>query len=322
MSMLKYVVSVASLRVVLAANSTQLRGVSTKAMPNLTSTGISSSMAGESGLSASLTLLKGGVAAMTDNDTSNMADDITATAKVVNVMNNTTSDMADETAAKAEDSEVLNVTVTTVKDGQWSQYFGDSFFGRDGPAKICPGRSYITKWTSHASSGFSSGVHKIGHVECSNGKRLSCCDGGDKPFQTTDVFERRRGFTSVQGAHSFWGFKFCFNGRCAGKVNDKSFNYRCPSGTVLAGYKTKSSLFDLRAIQFFCRRRGYGGGGGDRRCGVLRPLPRWMCPRDPYDLAPCFRADVYSLCRATGKCRRVNALRNCQGRSVYVKVGA
>jgi len=322
MSKLKYIVCVASLGVALAANSTQLRGsVSTKPTPNMMSSGNS---------------LPGDVSAMMDNDTST-TDDIIAKAKAV--MNNTTSDMAGETAAQAEDSEVLNVTVTTVKDGQWSQYFGDSIFGRDGPAKICPGRSYITKWTFHASGGFNSGVHKIGRVECSNGKPLSCCDGRDKPFQTTDVFERRRGFTSVQGAHGFFGFKFCFNNRCAGKVNGKSFNYRCPSGTVLAGFKTKSSFVELESIQFFCRRRGYGGGGGhgdgghgggdhgggagDRWCGVLRPLPRRMCPRNPYDLPSCFRADVHSLCRATGKCRRVNtALRNCQGRSVYVKIGA
>jgi len=308
MSMLKYIVSVASLRAVLAANSTQLRGsVSTKPMPNMSSF---SSMVGEneeSGHNASLTSLPGDVSSMTDNG------DIIAKAKAV---------------AQAEESEALNVTVTTVKDDGWSQYFGHG--GQDGPAKICPGRSYITKWTFHASRSLYSSVHKIGHVECSNGKLLSCCDGSDKPFQTTDVIERRKGFTSVQGAHGFWGFKFCFNGRCTRSLIARSFNYRCPSGTVLAGYKTKSSRSDLKAIQFFCRRRGYGGGEGpqpggpgDRWCGVLRPLPRWMCPRDPENLPPCFRADVHSLCRAIGECRRVNtALRNCQGRSVYAKIEA
>jgi hypothetical protein len=302
-----HIVKLAILRAAFAINSTQLRGATNTSpvfvppMPDMTNTGTLGAIIGE--------VIRSGISAMTNT-------------QVATVYNNMSVEV-NMTVAQTDGNEIANSTDGTAKyveDEKWSEFYGDSFFGREGPAKICPGRSYITKWTFH--TGNFGGVHKIGQVECSNGKRLSCCDGGDKPLQKTEVFQKSRGFSHVEGAHGFWGFKFCFNGRCAGNVNDKSFDFHCPGGTVLAGFKTKSSLFDLKAIQFFCRRQGYGGGGGDRGCGELRSLPSWMCPYDPYVLPPCFGAAVLSLCRATGKCRSENSLHNCRDVSVYVKIGA
>lgn len=238
--------------------------------------------------------------------------------------NATSSFMVDRDESGTESSDMVNETVFSMfNDGQWSEFYG-SRGGQEGPTKICPGRSFITKWTFHAPTDFPGGVQRIGQVECSGGRRLPCCDGRKLAFQSTDVFDMRRGFTRVTGNHDprgFSRFKVCFNGRCSGRVNSVNFDYSCPRGSVLAGYKARFNFATLRAIQFFCRRKsGFGGGEGEGNCGKLLPLPRQLCPRDHFKLAPCFTAGVNKLCRATGRCRRANSLRNCQGRSVYLKI--
>lgn len=213
-------------------------------------------------------------------------------------------------------------------DETWSQFYGQNF-GREGPARECSGGSHITKWTFHARPRIIfGGIHKIGQVECSNGRRLSCCDGRDQSSQSTDVFTRRSGFPAVEGTHDngygFTGLRLCFGGRCSGKASPNKFSHRCPPGSVMAGYKAKVSSTSITAIQFLCRKKSNGGGGGEGgngRCGLLHLVPQRYCPRDYFSLPPCFRAPVNSLCKATGRCRRNDSWRrNCRGRSIYLKV--
>jgi len=194
----------------------------------------------------------------------------------------------------------------------WSEWFGRQ--GHTGVRKVCPRQGFITKLTVH--TGFwlfgQLGINKIAQVHCSGGEKLPCCDGQGGFLDKVQTFDRKNGFRMVSGEHKDKLTSLCFEGRRCGR---STFKVDCGRGFRVAGFQVRGSIHGIR---FLCR-RSRRGSGRPRRCGKLYPVPRRLCPLS-YSLPNCFDGPVNAYCLATGRCRANTQLKNCDGRSVYVKL--
>jgi len=163
--------------------------------------------------------------------------------------------------AKEDDFESItnSTSLISIKEFvlQWTDMYG-GVRGQDSGPKMCPPGTFIRRMIIVIGNQYCriNGITRIGQATCSDGRKLSCCDGGrlrlrgDRKF----LFKTQSGFTRGQINHADTVRGLCLdNGKywgCAG-TDARRYEFNCIGNRRVRGFETRSDQ-NVNALSFLC----------------------------------------------------------------------